>query len=179
MEKSPRRPSRTTPAFAFAMVERALREGIARRAFGAKEAALVSAFFGEPLRCVYCDSLEVRRWDHLIPVADGGDTVVGNMVPSCGPCDDSKSKNPFAAWLRARAKRGAITSDAAEARIRHLQEYVEHFSYLPADLGANLSPELASQLADLRARLTVVRRDVEAFLTQVGSERPPAPGFRG
>jgi len=156
-----------TSAYGFAYVERALREGIGRRAFRAKEIALVAAFFGEPLRCVYCDSPEVGRWDHLVPVVSGGETVVGNMVPACAPCDDSKSKRHFATWLRLQAQRGAMSPESAEERITRLREYMERFEYQPEEYGSRLSADRAVQLADLRSRLSTLRRDVEEFIAQV------------
>ena len=33
-----------------------------------------------PHECIFCGNLDVKRWDHLVPISKGGDTVLGNMV---------------------------------------------------------------------------------------------------
>src|SRR5687767_7943079 len=87
----PKTPGRCTPSFAFSYVDRAIREGIGRRLFGIAEQDLAIDFFGgEPATCVYCGSVDFDRWDHVVPVRAGGETVLGNMVPACQPCDDAK-----------------------------------------------------------------------------------------
>ena len=97
--KLPRVPQRTTPGFAFSIVKRALIESIAVRQFGKLEIAQVVAFFGEdPPTCVFCGDTPIRRWDHLTPVSKGGDTMLGNMVPACATCDDSKGGLPYDVW---------------------------------------------------------------------------------
>ena len=63
------------------------------------------AFFGKnPPECVFCGNREVKRWDHLVPVMKGGETVLGNMVPACARCDDSKQAFPFEEWMVSDAK---------------------------------------------------------------------------
>ena len=73
----PRAPQRITPAFAFSFVDRAVREGLTLRQFGRPEMNKVVRFFytNQEPECVYCGNNEVRRWDHLVPVMKGGDTV--------------------------------------------------------------------------------------------------------
>jgi hypothetical protein len=84
-----------TTGFGFSFLERSIRESFASRRFGK---AYMEQILGElsdgRVECVYCGSPEVHRWDHLFPVAAGGDTVVGNMVPACARCDDSKQDLP-------------------------------------------------------------------------------------
>ena len=65
-------PKRTTPGFAFSMIERALNECLGERRFGKAEIDQVLAFFNSAnLECVYCGSRDVKRWDHLIPIKNG------------------------------------------------------------------------------------------------------------
>ena len=83
------------------MVERALLNCLATRRFGLGEIEQVLEFFGfDPPECVYCGSHEVQRWDHLVPVKEGGETVLGNMVPACARCDDSKRHLSFEEWVK-------------------------------------------------------------------------------
>ena len=41
-----------------------------------------------------CDAI-----DHVIPLARGGDNTISNLVPSCGPCNQSKHAKTPAEWL--------------------------------------------------------------------------------
>lgn len=42
-------------------------------------------------RCQECDSSSELQFDHIIPVAMGGNSTEGNLQILCGPCNRSKS----------------------------------------------------------------------------------------
>lgn len=70
-------------------------EPVTRRDFD----ALWERFGGS---CVYCGSALTRRtvhWDHRVPLARGGEHSVRNLVPSCAPCNRSKSFRLVSEWL--------------------------------------------------------------------------------
>lgn len=75
-------------------------------------AALRRAIFArDPDRCVYCMAKggEVDLTiDHVIAWAAGGETVAGNLVVCCKPCNDRKAAWPvhFYAMLLESEKRG-------------------------------------------------------------------------
>lgn len=48
--------------------------------------------------CAYCPDPS-STWDHIIPVAAGGQTVPGNIVPACGSCNSSKCDSEVFEWL--------------------------------------------------------------------------------
>ncbi len=172
--KLPLVPSRTTPGFAFSIIERALQEGLGSRVFGQAEMAQVLAFFGaDPPGCVYCGSAEVKRWDHLVPIAQGGETVLGNMVPACAHCDDSKQHFPFDEWLRRRLPPSATAAEveAVEQRIARLQDYMQHFAYTPRPLAERLTAAEQEKAAALRARLQQVRKDMETLIKEYQEAR--------
>jgi hypothetical protein len=161
--KLARVPSRTTPGFGFSIVERTLLEGLASRKFGRAEALEVARYFGaEPLRCVYCDSEDVRRWDHLVPVAKGGETVLGNMVPACGPCDDSKQHLPFDDWLRRTGPTRGIAN--VEGRIERLNAYAHHYHYSVRAFEERLTPDEAEQVREIREAAGAVRSQIENLI---------------
>jgi len=173
--KLPRVPQRTTTGFAFSAVDRALKEGFARRRFGQAEIQRVLAFFAhDPPECVYCGESRVRRWDHVVPVTKGGETVLGNIVPACARCivpacarcDDSKGDLPFDEWMLGDARfspksRGVVD---VEGRIARIQAYVQHFGYTPSDVLARLTEEEAKKLQSIRADLGSVRADIEDLI---------------
>lgn len=60
------------------------------------EADLVAELFD--YRCAYCQR-EAGTWDHIIPVARGGDSTPGNVVPCCKSCNSSKKASDVFEWL--------------------------------------------------------------------------------
>ncbi len=127
-------PKRMTPAFGFSILTRAVREGLSARHFGKSAVEAVINFFEpRPPECVFCGSADVRRWDHLIPVGLGGDTVLGNMVLACSRCDDSKGRRPFDEWMRSDAPFSPASGGVPdlERRIARLKAYMVHFGYSP------------------------------------------------
>jgi hypothetical protein len=59
----------------------------------------------EPLRCAYCDNTATDA-DHLVGLVKatrytGHGQVVGNLVPSCGPCNQRKGNKPWRDWAQA------------------------------------------------------------------------------
>jgi len=63
--------------------------------------------------CAYCPGA-AEAWDHVIPIAKGGKTVPGNILPACTPCNSSKKNYDLEEWL---AKTGRELSYRA---IEHL-----------------------------------------------------------
>src|SRR5439155_64703 len=141
-------------------VERSLKESLAKRKFGRQEMQEIVAFFGvDPVECAFCGSKEVRRWDHLIAVSKDGETVLGNMVPACGRCDDSKQDLPFDEWMRSSAQfspKSLGVSDL-EHRIERIRTYVKRFGYVPIALERRLTPDEASELTKFREKIRLLR----------------------
>jgi HNH endonuclease len=176
--KLPRIPRRQSPAFAASIFDRALFDGLACRQFGPEQVKKALHFFcAPPLRCVYCGTDEVSRWDHLVALRRGGETVLGNLVPACGPCDDSKAQRDFDLWMRSNAKRSPTTREISdvEIRITRLREYAAHFGYVPTPLIKRLTPDQFHQLEELRGRLEQLRRDAEALIASCLPGRVPNP----
>ncbi|MFC4128891.1 HNH endonuclease [Nocardia rhizosphaerae] len=48
-------------------------------------------------KCAYCPA-PATTWDHIHPVSLGGDTVPGNLVPACSPCNSSKKSSNVLDW---------------------------------------------------------------------------------
>lgn len=149
---------RMSPATVFKYLERALQEGLGRREFGPADMKQVDEFFGEPLSCVYCGSSEWALWDHLVPAIAGGETVLGNLVPACQPCNDSKGSRAFDTWLATRP-----VSDR-EVRVELLREYQRQFGYIAGRAESRLSPGRLAEFEDLVRRAKALQSDIEKFL---------------
>lgn len=53
--------------------------------------------------CAYCGTLaDVVHMDHVIPLALGGRHAIGNVLPACPECNNSKHAMLLAAWRRLR-----------------------------------------------------------------------------
>jgi 5-methylcytosine-specific restriction endonuclease McrA len=51
--------------------------------------------------CTYCHVAltdKTTHWDHVLPIARGGTHSVGNLVPACAPCNQSKSSKLLIEW---------------------------------------------------------------------------------
>jgi 5-methylcytosine-specific restriction endonuclease McrA len=90
------------------------RVALRRRGVGAVppegEESLTEEFEG---LCAYCPA-PADTWDHVVPVADGGKTTPGNIVPACRSCNSSKHARPLAEWL---SETGREPHPALEGRL--------------------------------------------------------------
>lgn len=65
------------------------------------ESDLVAELFGN--QCAYCEGPH-ESWDHVVPVAGGGDSTPGNVVPACLSCNASKKDRDVYEWLEGRGR---------------------------------------------------------------------------
>lgn len=162
----PKIPQRTTTGFAFSMVERAVKEACGKRELGQAEIQeIIKYFFNEELQCVYCGSPEVKRWDHLLPISKGGETVLGNIVPSCQRCDDSKRDDYFDDWIKSDVKYSPKSREVKDIdeRIRKIKAYMKKYGYRAETLEEKLTKEERKQLDSIRSDLSKVRKNIEDF----------------
>ena len=165
--KLPPAPARTTPAFGFSTIERALNDCLGRRLFGKREQDKVIGFFGKnPPECVFCGSPHVQRWDHLVPVCKGGETILGNMVPACARCDDAKRQLTFEEFMDGSGGHAPLSRGVADVQERktRLRAYMEHFVYTPTILEQRLSEQERTALDRIRKRLEESRQEVKELV---------------
>lgn len=48
--------------------------------------------------CFYCKSTESIQADHVVPIAKGGRHSIGNLVPACSKCNQSKGSKLLIEW---------------------------------------------------------------------------------
>ena len=53
--------------------------------------------------CLYCNASPAVEVDHIVPLARGGRHAIGNLAPSCGPCNRSKAALLLMEWRLKRA----------------------------------------------------------------------------
>lgn len=162
----PRSPGRLTPAFGFSFVLRALQEGLARRQFGQSEMTQIVEFFGAPVECVFCGSSDVKRWDHLIAVTHGGETVIGNMVPACASCDDSKQHKPYQEWMTKRGLALNHSESEIDTRIAKLEDYAKTFKYVHSSMHERLTNEERASLEEIQVEMSDLKLRIESLIAQ-------------
>lgn len=51
-------------------------------------------------RCAYCGCKGDLQVEHVIPISQGGEHHLGNIVPACQQCNYSKSKSEVISWYK-------------------------------------------------------------------------------
>ncbi|WP_157102471.1 HNH endonuclease [Sphingobium sp. TCM1] len=92
-------------------------------------AAALAALGLPPHQCVYCGD-QATDWDHLRPIVinkrpSGYLTDYRNLVPACGPCNQSKSGQNWKSWMTGKATRSPASRNIIDlqARIARLEAY--------------------------------------------------------
>jgi hypothetical protein len=118
-------------------VARGLREIVAPRQTMSKAQwqAVLEEFGGLCIFCGHAGTEENRGIvpDHLVPVTRFGELVIGNTVPACQSCNDSRGEKEWRPFLRA-----TFPGDA-EAQILRVESHLSKFDYKPVSLEAALS----------------------------------------
>lgn len=161
----PKAPNRTAPGVASSNLDRALRANLGRRKFGKDEMIEIINFFGVD-ECVYCGSSTIKRWDHLVSIREGGETVIGNIVPACAPCDDSKRNIDFRHWITSNAKRSPKSRGILDidARVKKIEEYVEHYNYVHKNLDQRLSMEELIKYQSIMTEMKDLREEAKKLI---------------
>ncbi|MGH8103623.1 MAG: HNH endonuclease signature motif containing protein [bacterium] len=168
--KMPRVPGRTTPAFAFSVLDRSLKECLGNRAFAKEDASKALAYlFGEnEPECINCGRREIKRWDHIVPVKHCGETVLGNMIPACTECDDSKRDLTFDDWMKSETRLSPQTRGVTDisARTITIREYVAHFGYKVRTLEERLTEDENAVLHRINKLRDELKREIETPISQ-------------
>jgi hypothetical protein len=98
--------------------------------------------------CAYCGqpaSMENRGIvpDHVIPVTEFGELVVGNTIPACQDCNDKRGEKDWREFLRTRSPADA------ETRVQHIEKFLGKDDYQPRTLSGSLDERELSQYEQL------------------------------
>lgn len=131
-----------------------------------EESLLVLCILGidqDDLRCAYCGD-PAHHWDHLHPYVkakrpSGYLNESRNLVPSCGPCNTSKSGKHWRDWMLGSARGSPTTRAVSDTNGR-----VDRLEQLERELG--LIPIALSELvdADLWQSYWARRDEIEELL---------------
>lgn len=117
----------------------------------------------EPLRCVYCGDPATDA-DHLIGLVKatrytGHGQVIGNLVPSCGPCNQRKGNKPWRDW--------AESEGVSKERIARIAEYE---SLAPPAVSEEHLKELYPDLMEAYEKLKNLCKDVMRAADNLANE---------
>jgi len=118
--------------------------------------------------CAYCGD-PPTEWDHLRPLVlnqrpTGYISEIGNLVPACGKCNQSKGNKPWRAWIESNARRSPRARGIADLsdRIERLIAYERWRDVQPIDFAAIVGEEVwAQHWANWRRVLEVMRESQE------------------
>jgi hypothetical protein len=103
------------------------------------EALRILDMTAEDVRCAYCGDRSTE-WDHLRPLVlnlrpTGYISEIGNLVPACGKCNQSKGNKRWHVWMRSGAKRSPAQRNFPdlEIRIARLEAYERWKDIKPID----------------------------------------------
>ena len=94
--------------------------------------------------------------------------MLGNMVPACARCDDSKGASPYREWALGDAKYSPKKWDVSdiEERLHRIDSYVKKYRYRPKLPNTRLSPKEFQALKDLEDELQQLHNNFNAFIEQ-------------
>ena len=102
----------------------------------------------DDIRCAYCGDA-ATEWDHLRPLVldkkpTGHISEIGNLVPACGKCNQSKGNKPWREWIVSDAKLSPKTKrpKGLEERIERLSLYEDWRPREPLNIEAIIGQEL-------------------------------------
>ncbi len=125
-------PSRTYPAFGLSMLDKAMKEYFNKRRYPRPDMEKLIKYFRRRgrLLCFYCRQQDATRWDHLHPVNKGGATAMGNLVPACSSCNDSKQNRSLDEWYARESGRRRLKGRLSQIK-KAAARYQKRFRYRP------------------------------------------------
>jgi len=111
------------------------------------EALAILNMLEDDIRCAYCGD-PATEWDHLRPLVrdkqpTGHISEIGNLVPCCGKCNQSKGNKPWREWILSNARMSPATRNTPglEARIHRLTTYEQTRPRKPLNFRALVGEE--------------------------------------
>lgn len=155
-------PIKMSAGLGLSMIDRAVKEAFASARCLKADLGQLRDFFAidGDLRCFYCEAVEPTRWDHLHAVSRGGETLLGNLVPACARCDDSKQNRDVDEWVASKSKHRSSLERLPVLQAR-IAAYQQHFGYVPVEFEQRLSPEQLRRYRRFREQITAFRRYLE------------------
>jgi hypothetical protein len=127
----------------------------------------------ESLSCVYCGS-PTTDWDHLRPLVrnsrpTGYISEIRNLVPSCGPCNQSKGAADWKAWMMGKARGSPTTRGVGNVadRVSCIEKFVSWGNISPMQFEEMVPREMWRDYWDQLSAVTNAMRAAQEKATLV------------
>jgi len=124
-------------------------------------------------QCAYCGNA-LSEWDHFFPIVRDSEptgyiTELGNLVPSCGKCNQSKGNAYWADWMRSDAPLSPKSRNISdlEERIARLRVYETSNKRARIDYAALFGEETWSKYKKILRETLVLLETAEEMATQL------------
>lgn len=77
-------------------------------------------------KCAYCGLKTTLTKDHFIPLKNGGEYTINNIIPACKPCNSKKKASDFFEWF---PKQDFYTKQREQKILKYLN-YKDHMQQL-------------------------------------------------
>jgi hypothetical protein len=123
----------------------------------------------DDVRCSYCGDV-ASEWDHLRPLVVGRRPTgyiseIGNLVPSCGKCNQSKGNKHWEAWMLGGARWAPSTRGVKDlaARVERLRAYERWRPVEPIDFAKMVGEEMYLEHWARLDRAIAYMKECQAF----------------
>lgn len=135
------------------------------------------------LSCVYCGA-STTDWDHLRPLVKGKMPTgyiseIRNLVPACGPCNQSKGGSDWKVWMSGDAKGSPKSKSVSnvQGRIAQLEKFVAWGNVSPIPMADLVPPELWQeywdQLAAIKELMRLAQEKAQEVAAHIAKARKP------
>lgn len=145
----------------------------------AAEALAVLGMTPANVTCVYCGS-KATDWDHLRPLVRGKrptgySTDIRNLVPACGPCNQSKSGQDWRTWISGDAKGSPKTRGLPDlsSRIAALEAFEVWSLHEPLEMrdivGSETWEAYWARLEAIERQMREAQREAEVIRNRIAA----------
>jgi hypothetical protein len=125
----------------------------------------ILGMYPSDVRCAYCGDPSTE-WDHLRPLVlkrrpTGYISEIGNLVPACGKCNQSKGNSNWLTWMRSNAERSPARRGVPdlERKTERLAAYEKWKDIQPINLEQIVGPDAWKEYWDDYDRLVDALKD--------------------
>jgi len=138
-----------------------------------EEALEILGLDAADLRCAYCGNV-ASEWDHLRPIVEakrptGYISEIGNLVPACGKCNQSKSGHPWRSWIVGTAKQCPKVRQVPDLdkKIKRLEAFEKWRAPIKVNMEAAIPGELWKAHWKNLEKLHSMMRDCQKVADQI------------
>jgi len=138
-----------------------------------KQALKILDLDASNLCCAYCGD-KSSEWDHLRPLVRGKQPTgyiseIGNLVPTCGKCNQSKGGQDWRSWMMGRAKQSPKSRkiQGLDKRISRLEDYEKWRNVHHIDFEKIVPKDIWSRYQESKERLHALMKESQKLAIEI------------